>query len=182
MPLLIQSAEGVVRKDGGRGGGGECKKLWLKLKNATKWNKDECSTEPQTEYKRQSCEIYMAGRRDEQNAKLQTLPVTHNTGPDPEPVDHPGTLRDHANSDDLSNVVVSWSPRQQETGRHAVERKRLSPIFNKIWCYFSLSVMLLLLQIGLAVKGIDCEPEPQPGLKETEMEGVSCQLQVICIY
>lgn len=42
--------------------------------------------------------------------------------------------------------------------------------------------MLLLLQIGLVVKGIDCEPEPQPGLKETEMEGVSCQLQVICIY
>lgn len=65
------------RMEGGRGGGGECKKLWLKLKNATKWNKDECSTEPQTEYKRQSCEIYMAGRRDEQNAKLQTCNPQH---------------------------------------------------------------------------------------------------------
>lgn len=54
----------------------------LKLKNATKWNKDECSTEPQTEYKRQSCEIYMAARRAEQNAKLRTPPVT---GPEPEP-------------------------------------------------------------------------------------------------
>lgn len=64
------------------------KKSQLKLKNATKWNKDECSTEPQTEYKRQSCEIYIAGRRGEQNDKLQTLPVTHKTGPDPEPVDH----------------------------------------------------------------------------------------------
>lgn len=117
MSLLIQSAEGVVRKDGGRGG--EWKTLWLKLKNATKWNKDECSTEPQTEYKRQSCEIYMAGRRDEQHSKLQTLPVAYNTSPDPEPVDHPRTLRDHANSYDLSNGVVFWSPRQQETGRHA---------------------------------------------------------------
>lgn len=81
MSLLIQSAEGVVRKDGGSGGGGGCKKKksQLKLKNATKWNKDECSTEPQTEYKRQSCEIYMAGRRVEQNAKLQTLPETYIT-------------------------------------------------------------------------------------------------------
>ena len=46
-----------------------------------------------------------------------------------------------------------------------IEGKRPSPIFNKIWCYFSLSVMPLLLQIGLVVKGIDCEAEPQLGLK-----------------
>lgn len=46
-----------------------------------------------------------------------------------------------------------------------IERKKPSPIFNKILCYFPLSVMPLLLQIGLAVKGIDCEPEPQLGLK-----------------
>lgn len=64
------------------------KKSQLKLKNATKWNKDECSTEPQTEYKRQSCEIYIAGGRGEQNDKLRALPVTHKTGPEPEPVDH----------------------------------------------------------------------------------------------
>lgn len=31
------------------------------------------------------------------------------------------------------------------------------------------SVMLLLLQIGLVVKGIDCGPEHQLGLKEAEM-------------
>lgn len=42
--------------------------------------------------------------------------------------------------------------------------------------------MPLLLQIGLAVKGIDCEPEPQLGLKrrKLEMEGVGCYQQVIC--
>lgn len=84
---------------------GAKKKSQLKLKNATKWNKDECSTEPQTEYKRQTCEISMAVMRVEQNAKLPTLPVTHNTRADPEPVD-------------LSNGAVSCSPRQQETGRH----------------------------------------------------------------
>lgn len=42
----------------------------------------------------------------EMSRMLSFKPVTHNTGPEPEPVDHPGTLRDHANSNDLSNVVV----------------------------------------------------------------------------
>lgn len=63
----------------------------------------------------------MAGRRVEQNAKLQTLPVTHNTCPDPEPDDHPRTFRDQANHCDLSNAAVSCTPRQQGTGRHRRE-------------------------------------------------------------
>lgn len=66
----VQKEEGVKKK-----------KSLPKLKNATKWNKDECSSEPQTEYKRQSCEIYMAAGRVGLNAKLQTVPVAHNTGP-----------------------------------------------------------------------------------------------------
>lgn len=40
--------------------------------------------------------------------------------------------------------------------------------------FFPLYVMLLLLQIGVAVKGIDCEPVNQLGLKEAEMGGVGC--------
>lgn len=43
--------------------------------------------------------------------------------------------------------------------------------------------MPLLLQIGLVVKGIDCEAEPQQGLKrgETENQGVGFYWQVICM-
>lgn len=106
----------------------------------------------------------MAGRGVEQNAKLQTLPVTHNTGPDPEPADHLRTFRDQANRCDQSNGAASCLPignKRQED----IEGKKPSPIFNTIWCYFPLSVMPLLLQIGLAVKGIDCEPQPQLGQK-----------------
>lgn len=50
MPLLIPSAEGVVRRDGGSEG---LKKISAKIKkNATEWNKDECAAEPRDEYKR----------------------------------------------------------------------------------------------------------------------------------
>lgn len=48
----------------------------------------------------------MAGMRAEPNAKLHFLPVTHNARPDPEPVDHPATFRDHPNGSDLSNGAV----------------------------------------------------------------------------
>lgn len=104
----------------------------------------------------------MAGRRVEQNAKLQTLPVNHNTAPDPEPAAH---LREHLGIKPTAAIrpmkrdpTYLGNKRQED-----IEEKKPSPIFNKIWCYFSLSVMPLLLQIGLAVKGIDCEPEPQLG-------------------
>lgn len=50
----------------------------------------------------------MAGRRAEPNAKLHFLPVTHNALPDPEPVDHPTTFRDHASGSDLSNGAVTF--------------------------------------------------------------------------
>lgn len=180
MSLLIQSAEGVVRKDGGSGGGGggcRKKKSQLKLKNATKWNKDECSTEPQTEYKRQSCEIYMAGRRVEQNAKLQTLPVTHNTDPDLEPTDHPRTFRDQANC-----CALSCSPRQQETGRH--KGKKPSPIFNKIWCYFSHVCNAFIIADWLSSERYWLWARAPTGTeeKETEAEGVGCYQQVICVW
>lgn len=58
-------------------------KFQQKKKKTTNWNKDECCTEPHTEYKRQLCEICMAGWNAENNTKLQALPVTHNVGPDP---------------------------------------------------------------------------------------------------
>lgn len=73
----------------------------------------------------------MAGRRVEQNVKLQTVPVTHNTGPDPEPADHPRTFRDQGNRCDLSNVVHLGNARQEDT-----EAKKPSPIFNKIGVIF----------------------------------------------
>lgn len=43
--------------------------------------------------------------------------------------------------------------------------------------------MPLLLQIGLAVKGIDCEPEPQPGQKRRKPRWRvwCCYQQVICV-
>lgn len=150
----------------------------LKLKNATKWNKDECSTEPQTEYKRQSCEIYMAARRAEQNAKLRTPPVT---GPEPEPQiiwEHLG-IRPTAAICPVEHYPAYPGNKRQK----AIAGKKASPIFNTIWCYFSLSVMPLLLQIGLAVKGIDCEPEPQPGQKrgKARWRVWCCYQQVICV-
>lgn len=63
----------------------------------------------------------MAGWRGELNAKLRTLPVTHNTGADPEPVDRPRTFGNQARRSRLSNGAASCSPWQQETGRHRTE-------------------------------------------------------------
>lgn len=102
----------------------------------------------------------MACRRVAQNAKLETLPVTHSAGPDPEPAEHLG-IKPTAVICPMEQFPAHLGNKRQED----IEEKRTSPILNKIWCYFSPSVMPLLLQISLAVKGIDCESEPQLGLK-----------------
>lgn len=176
MSLLIPSAEGVVRRDRRseeRGGGGFKKKSQLKLKNATKWNKDECSTEPHTEYKRHSREIYMAGVGVELNAKLHLylypavaaltlslLIISENLGIKPTAAICP-----------TERHPARWGKQRQE----GIEGKKPSLIFNKVWWYFSLSVMPLLLQIGLAVKAIDCEPAPQLGHRRgKQRQCVSC--------
>lgn len=114
-------------------------------------------------------EIYMAGARAERNAKLphSTCIPRRTVAPDPEPVDHLGTFRDQANRCGASSRVASGSPRQADGG------KKPSFVFNKVWGYFSPSVMPLLLQIGSAVKAIDCEPAPRPGHRRDGDGGVS---------
>lgn len=120
-----------------------------------------------------SREIYMAGARAERNAKL---PLHLHLPAVPEPVDHLGTFRDQANCCHSPNSVLSCSPRQ------ALRAGKKPPlVFNKVWGYFSPSVMPLLLHIGSAVKAIDCEPAPQPGHRREGDRGVSCLHQVIYV-
>lgn len=52
----------------------------------------------------------MAGWNAENNTKLQALPVTHNVGPDPQPVDSSRRFGDHANDGDHK---AGSSPRQR---------------------------------------------------------------------
>lgn len=113
-----------------------------------------------------SREIYMAGVSAERNAKLPLRPYL---GSDPEPVDHLATFRDQANRCGASNRAASCSPRRARR-----QGKKPSLVFNKVWGYFSPSVMPLLLHIGSAVKAIDCEPAPQPGHRREGDGGVSC--------
>lgn len=124
----------------------------------------------------------MAGRGVEQNAKLQTLPVTHNTGPDPEPADHLRTLRDQADRCDPSNGAASCLPIGNKTQEN-VEGKKPSPVFNKICCYFSPVCNAFIIADWLSSERYWLWARAPTGTeeRETEMEGVGCYQQVICV-
>lgn len=109
-----------------------------------------------------NCEIYMAGGRVGRmlSSKLYLEPTIPALILSPFITEHLKTNSTAAICP-MERFPAHLGNKRQED----IKEKRPSPIFNKIWCYFPPSVMPLLLQISLVVKGIDCEPERQLGLK-----------------